>query len=266
MTRSRFLSGGIATIMVLGLLAGCSRGPSEEELAKTQFAEQLTLLQQQYAELQTLRADVNAAEASLAEIEAVQERDRTEEQKAELEALPARIEELAAARDQAFDTAQDALANFLNVALNDFPEHPATASGLNIYADEAMLIADETVARAGDYKKAIDQLGSALSYYESLDLPPYQPLADKLAEFTAMRFMTQERFDEVKNGMTMDEVKAIAGVPYYQNIQVDEKRGVETWLYRKGGEGGAAAIYFKIKTGKVYNKAFDAIKTKVVED
>ncbi len=266
MARSRFLSCGVAFITVFGLLlAGCSRGPSEEELAQIRFEEQLTVLQQQYDELQKLRADLAAAEASLVELEAIRERDRSEEQVAELEALPARIEELTAARDEAFDAAQNALTDFLNVALNNFPEHPATVSGLNIYADEAILVADDTIAMAGDYKKAIEQLSAALSYYDSLDLPPYQPLQDKLTELTDMRFMTQERFDLVTKGMTMDEVKQVAGVPYYQNIQVDEKRGVETWLYRKA-EGGAAAFYFRTKTGKVYNKQFDAVKTKVVED
>ena len=80
-----------------------------------------------------------------------------------------------------------------------------------------------------------------------------------------MRFINQERFDLVKNNMTMDEVKEIAGVPYYQNIQLDEKRGVETWLYRKE-DGGAAAIYFKTNNGKTYNKKWDAITTKVVTD
>jgi hypothetical protein len=43
-------------------------------------------------------ADLAAAEASLVELEAVKERDRTEEQVAELEALPARVEELIAAK------------------------------------------------------------------------------------------------------------------------------------------------------------------------
>jgi hypothetical protein len=252
-------------IVVLGLLSGCSRGPSEAELAQAKFQEQLTELQQKYTALQKLRDDVAAAESNLAEIEAIKERDRSEEQVAELEALPGQIEELTKARDAAFDDAQNALTDFLNVALNEFPDDPATVTGLNIYSDEAILIADETVAKAGDYKKAIDQLGSALSYYDSLGIPRYQPLADKLAELTDMRFITQERFDEVTKGMTMDEVKAIAGVPYYQNIQVDEKRGVETWLYRKA-EGGAAAIYFRTKTGKVYNKNFEAVKTKVVDE
>ena len=51
----------------------------------------------------------------------------------------------------------------------------------------------------------------------------------------------------------------------YQNIQVDEKRKVETWLYRKR-EGGAAAVYFKTTNNKAYNKNFDAVKIRVVED
>lgn len=265
MRRNRFLSCGIALVVALAALSACSRGPSEEELAQARFEEQLTLLQQQYDELQRLRSELAAVEASLAAIEATEERARTDEQKADAAALPARVEELAAARDAAFDTTQGTLADFLNIALNDFPEHPATLKGLNIYADEAIVIAEDTVAKAGDYKKAVEQLGSASSYYESLELPPYQRLADKVAELSAMRFITQERFDQVAKGMGMDEVKRIAGVPYYQNIQLDEKQGVETWLYRKA-EGGAAAVYFRTKTGKVYNKNFEAVKTTVVED
>jgi hypothetical protein len=264
MNKSRFLPSCVAVLAVIVLVSGCSRGPSEEEIAQANFEEQLAQLQTNYQELQQLRADLATAETSLAEIEAVRERDRTDEQKAELEALPAQIEELGLARDEKFDVTQGALADFLNVALNDFPEHPATVQGLNIYSDEAILIAEETILQAGDYKKATDQLSSAVSYYESLSIPTYQVLTDKLAELQDMRFITQERFDLVQKNMTMDEVKEIAGVPYYQNIQVDEKRGVETWLYRKA-EGGAAAIYFRTKTGKCYNKKFDAIKTKVVE-
>lgn len=265
MKQSRFLPYGVAVLVVIALMSGCSRGPSEEEIAQAQFEEQLAQLQTQYQELQQLRDELATATGTLAELEAIRERDLTEEQKVELEALPAKIEELTLARDEAFDLAQGSLADFLNVALNDFPEHPATVDGLNIYSDEAILIARDTVLKAGDYKKATEQLGSAVSYYESLSLPVYPKLAETLAELEDMRFITQERFDEVKKNMTMDEVKEIVGVPYYQNIQVDEKRGVETWLYRKT-EGGAAAIYFRIKTGKSYDKKWDAVKTKVVTD
>ena len=87
---------------------------------------------------------------------------------------------------------------------------------------------------------------------------------DEIAALQQMRFITRERFDLVKKNMTMDEVKEIAGHPYYQNIQRNDKQGVETWLYRKR-EGGAAAVYFKMKTSKMYNKNFEAVKMKVVE-
>jgi len=265
MKRSRFLPYSVAVLVVIALISGCSRGPSEEELAQAQFEEQLAQLQTQYDELQQRRSELAEATERLAELEAIRERDLTDEQKIELETLPAKIEELTLARDEAFDLAQGSLADFLNVALNEFPEHPATVEGLNIYSDEAILIARDTVLKAGDYKKATEQLGSAVSYYESLSIPVYPKLADTLVELQEMRFINQERFDLVTKNMTMEEVKEIVGVPYYQNIQVDEKRGVETWLYRKA-EGGAAAIYFRIKTGKTYDKKWDAVKTKVVTD
>jgi hypothetical protein len=265
MRLSRFLPYGIVLLVAFVSISGCSRGPSEEELAQAAFEEKLVALQQQYDELTQARADLAASEAKQAEIEAVRERDRTDEQKAELEALPATLEEQSTARDVAYDTVQATLADFLNIALNDFPEHPATTEGLDLYSDEAILIAQDTVAKSGDYKKAINQLDSASSYYDSIGLPPYQALLDTMAELDDMRFITQERFDLVKKNMTMDEVKAAAGVPYYQNIQVDEKRKVETWLYRKR-EGGAAAIYFKTTNNKVYNKNFEAVKVKVAEE
>ncbi len=265
MRMSRFLPYGIAILVAFGLVSGCSRGPSEEELHQAQFEEQLVILQQQNEDLQQARADLAASGAALAEIEAIKERDRTDEQKAAVESLPATIEEQGDARDAAYDAVQATLADFLNIALNEFPDHPATVEGLNLYSDEAIMIADDTVAKAGDYKKAMNQLDSAGTYYESVGLPPYQPLIDKIAALDEMRFITQERFDLVKKNMTMDEVKAVVGVPYYQNIQVDEKRKVETWLYRKR-QGGAAGVYFKTTNDKVYNKNFEAVRIRVAED
>ncbi len=264
MRLSRFLPYATALLVIFGLMSGCSRGPSEEEIKQAEFQDKLTLLQQQYDELLQARAEIEATELAVAEVEAVKERDRTEEQVAELAEAPVKLEDLNLAKDEKFEAVQGTLADFLNVALNEFPADPGTQQGLAIYADEGILIARETVAQAGDYKKALNQLNASLSYFESIDLPPYQPLADEIALLEEIRFINQERFDLVTKNMTKDEVKAIAGAPYYQNIQIDEKRGVETWLYRKK-EGGAAAFYFRMKTDKMYNKTFDAVKTKIVE-
>ena len=261
---NRFLPCAIALLVAFGLLNGCSRGPTEEELALVEYQNQLTVLQGQYVELQQARTDIEAVEATAVEIEAIKERDRTEEQVAQLAEMPAQVEALTTAKDEKYEAVQVTLANFLNVALNDFPEDPGTAQALSIYSDEGILIARETIAQAGDYKKALNSLKSALSYFDSIGLPPYQPLVDEIALTEEIRFINQERFDLVKKNMTKEQVSEIAGTPYYQNIQLDEKRGVETWLYRKV-DGGAAAFYFKMKTDKMYNKNFDAVKLKVVE-
>jgi hypothetical protein len=251
-------------VVVGGVLGGCSRGPSEEELKLAELQEQFSTIQQLNDALQQTRADLAAAEASVAEIEAINERRRSDEQKAQLEELKLQIAELTPTQDSSFEELSGSLAEFLNVALNDFPELPETAQVLAIYSEEAILVSDDMVAKAGDYKKAIDHLNSAVSLYEQIGLETYQPLTDRIFELDDWRFITQERFDAVQKNMTKEQVMEVAGVPYYQNIKIEEKRGVEMWLYRKR-EGGAAAVSFKIKNNKVYHKNFDAVKTKVVE-
>jgi outer membrane murein-binding lipoprotein Lpp/outer membrane protein assembly factor BamE (lipoprotein component of BamABCDE complex) len=260
----RILSCLVAVIVSLSLVNGCSRGPSEEELKQAELAEQFATITQLNETLTQTRADLKSARSSLAEIEAIKERERTDEQKAMMEELPAQIDELTASQDAAFEELQAELAEYLNVALNDFPDNPDTARALEIYSEEAMIVAWDIVQKSGDYKKAIDHLASAESLFEQSGMTTYQPLTDQIYELDDWRYITQERFDSVKKNMTKEEVKVLVGVPYYQNIKVDEKRGVEMWLYRKR-EGGAAAISFRTKTGKVYHMNFDAVKPQVSE-
>ena len=261
----RTLSCLVLVIVSLSLVNGCSRGPSEEELKQAELAAQFAAITQLHETLTQARADLASAQASLAEIEALAERERSEDQKALMEELPAQIEELTASQDATFEELQANLAEYLNVALNDFPDSPDTVRALEIYSQEAMIVAADIVAKSGDYKKAIDHRASAQSLFEQSGLTTYQPLVDRLKELDDWRFITQERFDQVKKDMTKEEVIEVVGVPYYQNIKVDEKRGVEMWLYRKR-EGGAAAISFRTKTGKVYHLNFDAVKPQVAEE
>ncbi len=264
MNRKYLLYSCCITISIVVLATGCSKGTSEAELKRAELAAQLATIQQSYAELEQGRAEIAAASARLAELQAVPERSRSDEQKTELEALPGQIAELEAEREVDFDSVQGGLAEFLNVALNEFPDAPETVAGLRIYSEEALLVARDMVEKAGEYKKAVDHLAAARSYYEMAGIAEvHQPLVDTLAELEEWRWINQERFDAVANGMTRDEVKATVGVPYHGNVQADEARNVETWLYRKS-EGGAAAIYFHVKTGKVYGKKWDAISTRVV--
>jgi outer membrane protein assembly factor BamE (lipoprotein component of BamABCDE complex) len=266
MKRNRMLSICVVFVAVLGLVQGCSRGPSEEELKMAEFQAQFAELEQAYATLMSLRDEIETAEIALAELEEIGEAKLTEEQQAEFAELPATIDGLTADRETAFEEVQTRLADLLNIGINDYPESSETASALVMYSDEAIFVADDMVAQSGDYKKAIDHLSNAESYFSAAGLTPYHPLIAKIEELDSWRFITQERFDQVKNGMTKDEVVELVGQVYYRNIQENPDRGVETWLYKKR-EGGAAAFYFKIKTDKVYDKNFDAIAmTTVVED
>ncbi len=261
----RFLSVFLVFAALAGLTLGCGGGPSEEELALTGLQEQLGVVQQNYAELQALRTEITASKAMSAEIEAISEKKRTDEQKLQLEELAANLPELMTRSETIYDNLQAQLVDFLNVGLNDHPDSTVTAEALVIYSDEAIIVSEDIVAKSGDYKKAIARLDGAKGYFAAIAKPVYPPLEEKIAVLQDWRFITQERFDALAKGMTMDEVKATVGVPYHANIQEDEKRGVQTWLYKKK-QGGAAAVYFKIKTGKMYSTSWDVIKTKVVTD
>jgi outer membrane protein assembly factor BamE (lipoprotein component of BamABCDE complex) len=264
MRSNRILPILVFVALIFAAASGCSRGPSEEELKQAEFLESFATLQQEYDSTTQNRAELAAARASIAEIEAVAEGKRSDEQKAALEELTARSEELSAKQEAEYEELQTQLADLLTIGLNDYPTAPETAQALEIYCEEAVLVADDMIAKAGEYQKAMEKLGSAANLYEQAGLKTHQPLLDKIKEYDDWRFITKERFDSVKNGMTKDEIRIAVGVPYYQNIQLDEKRGVETWLYKKR-EGGVAAIYFKTKNDKVYSKNFDAVKMQVVE-
>jgi len=266
MKRNRLSALCIALVAIAGLSQGCSRGPSEEELKLAAFQEQAAAMNQAYEDLLTLRAEIETAETTLAELQETPENKLTDEQKLELEELAAKLETAAVESETAFEEVQGMVADLLNLGINEFPDSPETADALVIYADEAILVADDMVAKSGDYKKAIDHLANAESYFEAAGLSSYHPLVAKIAELDDWRFVTQERFDQVKKGMTKDEVAALVGQVYFRNIQESPNKGVETWLYKKR-EGGAAAFYFKIKTQKVYDKNWEAVAAQtVVED
>ncbi len=261
--RIRILSSMLVIPIIFGLMTGCtSKEEREKQQKKAQMGQQITEIEQMYADLQKSREELSSLKTALAEAEAIPEKKRTDETTAQLEELPGKIEALEKKVSDGYDALQDKLATFLTTALNDFPQAPETAKGLEVYAKEAMYTAEDTIKKAGDYKKAIEILQTAKGYYESIGLPPYQPLVDAMATYDDLRYITQERFDQVKKGMTEDEVVAVAGAPYYMNKKKDEKRHVEYWLYPRR-DGGAAAIYFNRKK-KVYHKDFNAVKPQVV--
>ncbi len=260
MTIRRLLPTLLVVLLAVGLAPGCKgKGETDETPTQDQLKQQMTAIEQAYAGLLKTRRELEPARDELATIEAVADDQRTPEQRERLAALKATIAPL----DAAYEDLQTRLADFLTLGINDFPTSAETKAGLRIYAEEAMVNASERVTRAGDYKKAIDELQTAKGYFEAASLPVHQPLLDLEARFEDLRFITQERFDQIKKGMTRDDVRGIAGTPYYRNVSDIPDRKVIRWLYPKR-DGGAAAVYFKMDTGKVYETTFDAVKTQVV--
>ena len=158
MKRNQFAFVCVVLVAVLGLVQGCSRGPSEEDLKFAAFQEQFAALQPEYDALVNMRSEIEAAELALVELQAIPENKLTDEQKAEIEELQAQLETVTSEREAAFEMVQGQLADLLNVGINDYPESQETATALVIYADEAILVADDMVFKSGDYKKAVDHL------------------------------------------------------------------------------------------------------------
>lgn len=263
MVTSRILPCFLVLLTAVAVSTGCKAQSKQEEgkVSQQELTQQLTTLKQDYAALLQTRRGAEPAVAELATLEAKTEAARSPQEQARIGELKATLQPVEAA----YDALQTKLADFLTAALNDYPTTAETAEGLKIYAEEAMVFADEAVNKAGDYKKAIDQLSAAAGYFQQAGLAAYQPLAAKLAQLEDRRYLTQARYDQVQKGMTREDVKRVLGPPYYRNVSEIPDKKVIRWLYPKV-DGGAGAIYFKLDTGTVYSKDFDAVKTKVVRE
>lgn len=263
MTTSRILPCILVLTLAVGAGIGCKgKGEGDQAVDKAELVQLLSDITQSYDALQQARQGLETLRSEMAALEATADASRSAEQQARLDQLKSDVAARDAGNTSSYDDLQTKLANFLTIALNDFPNDPETLDGLRIYSEEAMVYAADAVDKAGDYKKAIDQLELAKGYYLQIDKPVYEPLNVRLAKLDEMRFITQDRFDRIVKNMTEDEVRGLAGTPYYRNVKEDQEKKVLTWLYPKR-DGGAAAVYFKMDNRRVYSKNFDAVKIQV---
>ena len=154
--------------------------------------------------------------------------------------------------EAAYNADQSALADFLNQALNSQPKADNTIEALRLYTDSALRNARDFVDHSGDYRRAIELLETARSYYDAVEAGAPDDLIAALADARAYRFVTKPRFDQLKKGMTTYEIKVLVGVPFYANIRHSEVGGksVTTWLY--GREDGEVAAIYLDEHGKSY--------------
>ncbi|MEA2695299.1 MAG: hypothetical protein QOJ16_4686 [Acidobacteriota bacterium] len=131
-------------------------------------------------------------------------------------------------------------------------------AALRMKSDEDLVIAREYAQKGGDYQRAAEICEAALA------VDPDNPsLKEELQKIRAARFMTSERFFEVKKGMTPPEVRELLGAPNPHNVRAYPERGIEAWFYPKDEVGSAAGVWFERRPReedtRVYQLDFDAV-------
>lgn len=135
---------------------------------------------------------------------------------------------------------------------------------INWKTHEDIVLAQEYIEKGGDYRRALDIYAQA----KGLD-PDNQELAAAIAQAESDRYMTEERFAQVKKSMTEGQVRALLGQVHHSNLRDYPENKTVGWFFPKE-DGGAAGVFFREKNGekKVYSFDYGAVKppvTKVIE-
>lgn len=256
----RTMSTFTAACIGLALLGLVACGPSQEEQAAAAQAEQLTQLEEGKAALDAKRQELADLQGELGAIDESEE--GAADRQAELEGEISRLE------GEVIDASEElssAVVDFINAdpPIEGEPLTESQQAGIRIKSAEDMVVAREHIDKGGDYRRAID------IYNQALQVDPDNPdLQAALAEAEELRWMTQERFSEVKKGMSTDEVRATLGQPNLRNVRDYPEREVTAWFYPTHENGAAAAVWFRAgKSGdqEVYQTKFEAIEGKSEE-
>lgn len=244
----------VARLMVtIAVIAGLGVGCGDKKAKKSTFdiAGEFAKVTAARAALTEARNQLETVRGKLAKLQKVER--LTPQQSAEKTQLESQLKQAQSAFDEAFNNDQSQLSAFLNVVLNEesLRSAPETRKALDLYAQEALVNAKDFMNRAGDYRRAIELLETAEGYFTAVNFAPPPELATVKAEAKSRRYLTKERFDLLKKGMTEDQVKVITGTPFYANIRENEVKGrkIVTWLFNRE-DGEVAGLYFE--KGKLY--------------
>ena len=241
----------MALVLLVGL-AGC--GPSQEEQMAAESAAQLEQLQEAKAALEAKRQELADLRAQIAGAD--DSAEGAEEMKADLEASIATLGEEIAEQSDQFSSA---VVDFINAdpPIEGEPLSETQLTAIRLKSAEDIIVAGEHISKGGDYCRAIDIYNQALM----VD-PDNEALKAALAVAEENRYMTEERFSQVTNGMTEGEVRDLLGQPNLRNVRDYEDRGVTAWFYPINEAGDAAAVWFRAKDDgslKVYQAKYEAV-------
>ena len=246
---------GAAALLLFALLVAC--GPSEEERTATARAEA-------WAELEEAQSALNAKRAELEQLRA---RAAAPAEGEDAEALSAQADALDGEVGADGEALAQKLVNYINEAKWDLggEMNEEQRAAFAMKSAEDMYLAQEYVAKGGDYRKAIEILERA-----HLNDPDNPDLAARIAEYEADRYITAERLAEVKRGMTEAEVEGVLGKPFHSYVRNFSEEKVFAWFYPKDpeqhGSGAAVGVFFNESDRKVYRTDPNAVEGKDEEE
>ncbi len=259
--RSILMVAGV--IAVLGLAVACSGGDGADDQEAAQQA-RLTELHAQRDALMTTREEIAALRERLemagsGELEPAEEAAEGEEtEPVDPAALQAEIDQKDADLTSQVEQFNADVVAFINdsAPVQGEPVPDVLMQAFALKASEDILLAKEYITGGGDYGRAIQIYEDILAFD-----PNNAEAQEALAWAEEMRYMNEERFSQVENGMTMEQIEKIIGVVNYRNRREFPERGVIAWYYPKNAEGEAAAVFFRKKGDayEVYKADFNAV-------
>ena len=264
MRRGKSLYALAAVLLACLGLSACETADPEAEKATAAVAEWAGL-QEAKAELDGKREELAGLQQQIADHDpdaAAPEEGAGEGEAAEAPPTLEELEAQATALQEELYKLSDAFGSRLAQFINDQEISvgseltPVQREALDYKAGEDMLLAQEYIDKGGEYQRAID------IYTQSLVFDPdNEALLAARARAEEQQYMSEERFSQVKKGMSEKEVRELLGTPKASNVRQYEDSGVTGWYYPKEGRE-AAAVFFQEKKGelKVYKVDFEAVK------
>lgn len=245
----------VAAALTLLPLAGCSSGENEAAAVDAERGAMLEQLEQQQQEVQQVRQDLSDLRERLAQAEAG---ELPEGEEADPTELRTQIEQKDAELTDKAGALNQALTEFINAdpPIEGEPIPEATAAAITMKVDEDILLAREYITAGGDYARAITMYDNILAY-----APEHPNVLEAKAEAERLRYMDEERFSQVEEGMTEAQVEEILGKTNPRNRRNFDDVGRAAWYYPKSPDGDAAGVMFRQRNGRleVYDTNFDAV-------
>lgn len=244
-----------AMVLALSFVGAC--GPSEKETRAEEENQEFSVLEEEHAALTVIRDELNAIRE---EIAAGVEGDETTGLSPE-EAL-LQLEQSAADKETEVNSAADIFSTNVVEFINKYAGYEGDEqsdlqrAAIRLKSGEDIELAREYVVKGGDYKRAINILVATI-----LVDPENEPLRQERDRLEKLRWMDEERFSKLENGMTQPEVRALLGQVFHLNRKEYKEVNATAWFYPRT-EGAAAAVFFRKVRGeeRVYEKDFNAVK------